>query len=123
MRFYRSGLAVVLCGCLLPDLVPAAAQTTQAAPVPPPAPQQVIGGMASTAAQAMQPAITNDDVIKLVKAGMSDNTVLLIIQKSANRFDTSPKALITLKQAGVSDAVIAAMVIAPPSAPPAGTAT
>ena len=118
MRFYRLGLAVVLCGCLLPNLVPAAAQTTQAAPVPQPAPQQAISSVASTAAQALQPAITNDDVIKLVKAGMSDTTILLLIQKSATRFDTSPKALITLKQAGVSETVISAMLSAPQSTAP-----
>ena len=35
MHWQRTLLGLVLCGCFLPYLVPASAQTTQAAPVPP----------------------------------------------------------------------------------------
>ncbi len=50
--------------------------------------------------------MTNDDVIKLVKGGLSDATVLQAIEGAEPGFDTSPDGLVKLKQGGVSDAVI-----------------
>lgn len=50
--------------------------------------------------------MTNDDVIKLLKAGLSEETVLQAIQGAEPRFDTSPDGLVRLKQGGVSDKVI-----------------
>jgi outer membrane lipoprotein SlyB len=55
---------------------------------------------------ALAAPMTNDDVIKLVKGGLSDATVLQAIEGAEPGFDTSPDGLVKLKQGGVSDAVI-----------------
>lgn len=53
---------------------------------------------------------TDADVVAMVKAGISESTILLAIENGPNRFDTSPAALIELKNQGVPDTVIQAMV-------------
>lgn len=50
--------------------------------------------------------MTNDDVIKLVKGGLGEATVLQAIDGAEPGFDTSPDGLVKLKQGGVSEAVI-----------------
>ncbi len=55
-------------------------------------------------------ALTNDDVIKLVQLKLADSVVIAKIKSSACAFDTSVAGLSQLKQAGVSDAVLQAMV-------------
>ena len=50
--------------------------------------------------------MTNDDVIKMVRGGLGESTVIQAIDASAPAFDTSPDGLIRLKQGVVSDAVI-----------------
>jgi hypothetical protein len=81
----------------------------------------------SLAAQSAAPAsaaMTNDDVVKMVAAGLSDQIVVGAIQQTKVRnFDLSPAALIDLKAKKVSDSVVAAMLspsgaTAPPAAPP-----
>jgi len=65
---------------------------------------------------AAQQAMNNDSVIKLVKAGLSDDLIVTTISGSPGTYDTSADAIIALKTAGASDKVIAAM-IAKASAP------
>lgn len=68
-----------------------------------------------------QQSMNNDSVLKMVKAGLSDDIVISTISASPGLYTTTPDALISLKQAGVSDRVISVMVnknSAPP-APPA----
>jgi len=79
------------------------------------------GSQSSAAAQTM----TNDDVIKLVRAHFKEATLLKQINSSTCNFDTSTDALIKLKDAGVSDAVIEAMidVMKPPPPPDGGDST
>lgn len=110
MSFERWLCSVIICGCLAPSPPLTSAQT---APVTSPAPQTTMGATAPASA----PAITNADIIKLAKAGMSDTTIVQLIQKGPDNFDTSPNALIALKQAGVSETVISAMLTAPTAAP------
>jgi hypothetical protein len=62
-------------------------------------------------ALAAQQPMNNDAVIKLVKAGLSDDVIVSTINASAGSYDTSADALITLKKDGVSDKVIGAMVV------------
>ena len=50
--------------------------------------------------------MTNDDVIKMVKGGLSDATVIQAIEVAEPGFDTSPDGLVRLKQGGASEAVI-----------------
>ena len=54
--------------------------------------------------------LTNDVIIKWVKAGLSTDDIMTNIQQSrANRFELSAKWLARLKQAGVSDLTVQAM--------------
>lgn len=54
--------------------------------------------------------LDNKAVIQLVGVGLGDQAVIAKINSSATQFDTSTDALIALKNAGVSSAVIAAMI-------------
>ena len=81
-------------------------------------------------AVAAQQAMNNDAVIKMIKAGLSDDLIVTTIKNSPGTYDTSVNGLIALKQAGVSDKVVAAMVAkanapaeAPAAAPTAATST
>lgn len=58
-----------------------------------------------------QQALSNDAVIKLVKSGMSDDLILVAINAQPGSYDTSADGLIALKSAGVSDKVVAAIVL------------
>ena len=62
------------------------------------------------AAAPKSPKMTNDDVIALVQAGLSDGVVIEKIRTSATQFDTSTEALVRLKKAGVADGVIRLIV-------------
>jgi hypothetical protein len=71
--------------------------------------------------------LNNTAVIKLVKAGMSDDLLITTINLMPGSYDTSPDALIALKSAGASDKVVGAIVAKaaaaapPPPAPAAPT--
>jgi hypothetical protein len=52
----------------------------------------------------------NDSVLKLVKAGMSEDVILSMVSNQPGQYTLSTDNLIALKQAGVSDKIIAAMV-------------
>jgi len=67
--------------------------------------------------------MTNRDVIQMVQAKISDDIVIAKIQQSKTRFDTSVQGLVALKQGGVSDGVISAMMKAGSNPPAAATAT
>jgi len=71
-------------------------------------------------ARAAQKALTNQDVVDLVKTGLSSEIIVAKIKTSACQFDTSTAGLKGLKDAGVPDAVIVVMV--DPSAKSAGMA-
>jgi hypothetical protein len=55
-------------------------------------------------------ALNNDSVIKMVKAGLSDDAIVATISANPGAFDASPDGLIALRQAGVSNKVIDAIV-------------
>jgi hypothetical protein len=59
--------------------------------------------------EAHDGALTNSDVVKLVRVKLADGIIISKIKSSACSFDTSVDALVKLKEAGVSDAVIQAM--------------
>ena len=66
-----------------------------------------------------QEMVTNDAVIKLVKAGLSEELVVTTINSSPGNYDTSVNALIALKKAGACDKVIAAIILKASGAAPA----
>jgi hypothetical protein len=63
----------------------------------------------ATAQQRDQP-LTNLSVIKLVKAGFREKTVIAIIRSRPSKFDLSPDRLIEMKRAGVGEQIILAML-------------
>jgi len=75
-----------------------------------------------------QQSLNNDAVVKLVKAGLSDDLIVSTINASPGTYDTSANGLIALKTAGVDDTVISAIVLkgagatAPPAVVAAGSA-
>jgi hypothetical protein len=59
---------------------------------------------------AQQQALTNAAVVKLVKAGFKEKTLISIINSRIPNFDLSPDRMIELKRNGVSEKVILAML-------------
>src|SRR5688572_13108208 len=55
-------------------------------------------------------AMNNKDVIKMQKAGLSEETILAAMQKETPEYETSTDALIELKSAGVSEKIIQTMI-------------
>ena len=62
------------------------------------------------AANAQATALTNKDVLEMLKAGLTAEVVVAKIKSSPTSFDTSPTALAELKAANVPDSVLLAMV-------------
>lgn len=62
------------------------------------------------ARQKADEPLTNASVVKLVRAGFREKTVIAIIGRRPSRFDLSPDALIELKKGGVSERIIVAML-------------
>jgi hypothetical protein len=68
---------------------------------------------AQPASGAVLPAgIGNADVQAMVEAAFSDSTIISVIRANDVQFDLSPRALVALKGAGVSEQVIEAMIAA-----------
>jgi hypothetical protein len=76
---------------------------------------------AMLASPALAEKVTNQSVIDLTKAKMSDDIIISAIDSGTPAFDTSSKGLIALKKAGVSDKVVQAILSA--SAAPTQTAS
>lgn len=62
------------------------------------------------AQQKTEAPLTNAAVIKLVRAGFKEKTVIAIIRSRPAQFDLSPDRLIELKRSGVSENVILVML-------------
>ena len=69
-------------------------------------------------AQKAKNTMTNADVVEMVKAGLSESTIVLAIQQSEPNFDTSTKALIELSKQSVSQKIMDAMLKAGESTTP-----
>jgi hypothetical protein len=76
--------------------------------------------VSATALVSAQEVMTNETVIQMVKAGFSENVILAKMRSSQTKFDTRTEALIALKQAGVPEKVMQAIVSG--GAPPASSA-
>lgn len=75
------------------------------------APALLIAGVLLYAAfVSAQTSLTNDSIVKMVKAGLAEDVVLNMINTQPSQFVVTPDAMIALKKDGVSDKVIAAMV-------------
>lgn len=71
---------------------------------------------AALAQQSREAPLTNASVVKLVRAGFKENTVISIIRSRPRQFDLSPDRLIELKKSGVSEKIILAMLAVDDSA-------
>lgn len=72
-------------------------------------------GMRSPAQQE----ITNDSIVQMTKAGLGDSLIIQSINVTPSKFSTATSDIIALKQAGVSERVIGAMVAKNGTPPPA----
>lgn len=69
-----------------------------------------VASLTSPAQQSYEPPLTNAAVVKLVKAGFKEKTVITIIRSRPNHFNLAPDKLIELKHNGVSENIILAML-------------
>jgi hypothetical protein len=67
-------------------------------------------GFSVLAQQKTETPLTNSAVIKLVRAGFKDKTVIAIIRSRPSQFDLAPERLIELKRGGVSENIILVML-------------
>jgi hypothetical protein len=70
------------------------------------APQPVDGPLTSSNV----PAMNNESVLKMVKAGLGDDLVIQTINTQPGQYVTDADSLVALKTAGVSERVITAMI-------------
>jgi hypothetical protein len=66
--------------------------------------------LSSSAQRFQETALTNAAVVKLVRAGFKEKTVIAIIRSRPSSFNLDPDELIELKRNGVSENVILAML-------------
>ena len=70
----------------------------------------IIGFLFVLFTSAPSQAVTLNEVIDLTRAGLGDEVLLALIEVDGGVFDVDPATLTRLKQAGVSERVIIAMV-------------
>ncbi len=62
-------------------------------------------------------AVSLYDVVRLSQAGYSDEQIIELLDDTGARFQLEADSLVTLKEAGVSESVIQALIKASPTAP------
>ena len=107
-----AGFLTALAGLLFSQSSPPP-QTTAPAAAPP--------KKAASKAAPVTPVLTNQDIIKLVNAKLSDDLIIQKIAHSKTRFDTSVDGLVALREAGVDDRLLA-VIMNPASAAAAAPA-
>jgi hypothetical protein len=90
-------------GCALLFVIAAASLPASASLEPRVPPQS------GSAPQNANPALTNEDVVKMVQANLSTDIIVEQIRTNACSFSLSTNSLIKLKQANVPDKIISAM--------------
>src|SRR5450755_1921220 len=88
----------------------------------------------STETRRSVKALTVDDVIQLLQAGIGEQTIILKLQKAKQTFDLQPSEMLALKRAGASSTLLQIMLdpsaevkppgepsVVPTSLPPATT--
>jgi hypothetical protein len=76
-------------------------------------PSKSLSGSAASNQQIQNgfgPALTNQDVLKLRKAGVGDDLIIAKIQSAHGNYALEPDDMVNMKALGLSDAVIAAMM-------------
>jgi hypothetical protein len=105
---------LIACAVLCAAQGGARAQTLEELPLPEPALESpaALGEELVSVAPAEQGRVGNAEIQEMVAAGFSDSTIVAVIGANAVAFDVSPRALVALKSAGVSEQVIEAMLAA-----------
>ena len=80
----------------------------------------LMASLLMTRSVGAQEVLTNESVVEMVKAGLSERVIIAKIRNSPTKFDTQTDALIALKKNGVPEKVIEAIMS--PSAPAAAAA-
>ena len=70
----------------------------------------VLAGLVPAAAAGQSEALTNDDILNLTEAGLPAAAIVAKVRSADTAFDTSPKRLAALAQAGVHADVLAALM-------------
>src|SRR5215469_12160080 len=70
----------------------------------------LIGLIAAQAPSSLSGTLTNDSVVRMVKAGFDDSFIIQTIQANPVNFSLAAEDLAKLAQRGVSDKVIGAMI-------------
>src|SRR5579863_9625178 len=75
-----------------------------------------------------QQVLNNEGVIKMIKAGLSEDVIAAAVSSSPGTYDTSADGLVALKTAGAGDKIMAAVVskatgATAPAVPAAGNAS
>ena len=115
LRSYALPVAMLAGAAILAGQSAQPAQSGTPSKTPPAAAKKSPPAKPATATAPM----TNQDVIKLVKAKIAEDLIIAKIKQSKTKFDVSVDGLVALKDAGVSDNLIAVMMNpAAPAAPP-----
>jgi hypothetical protein len=61
-------------------------------------------------AQPLVEILTNESILAMSKGGLDESAILTKIATTSANFDTRPEALVALKQQGVSDRILEAMI-------------
>src|SRR5690349_21838452 len=69
-----------------------------------------LSALANTLLAQSKKPLTNDDVIQLVKAQLQEKLLVRTIETQESAFDLSSQGLVALKNAGVPDTVLGAML-------------
>ena len=70
-----------------------------------------------------QEVITNESVVAMTRAGLPESVIVAKLRSTQSALDLRADALIALKEAGVSDRILEAMVATGSAAPDAGSST
>ena len=71
--------------------------------------------------QVEQPIMTNDDVVKLAKAGLTEAFVVDLVDKQGSHLNGDVSSLIQLENGGVNESIITAVAKKAPSIEPLNT--
>ena len=66
---------------------------------------------------AAQEALSNGSIVKMIKAGLGEDLIVSVIQSQPGKYSSTPDDLVKLKQQGVSEKILAAMVAKGSAAP------
>src|SRR5215813_9365249 len=70
----------------------------------------VVHGAVGEHTQPSAQALTNDSIIKLVRAGLSEGTIIAMVKTQPGKYSLSADDIIRLKRARVPENIIAAMI-------------